>query len=103
MADKRFNFKVRFKKSGDMIYFSQLDISRVLERALRRLNLPLCYTQGFRPHVKMSFSSALKLGREGYIEAVFYFSKKVDFKDIKKPLEDNLPKGLIIDRIISES
>ena len=77
-----------------MVYFSQLDIMHLLERAMRRAGLPLYYTQGFNPHVKISFHSALKLGQAGQIEATLYFSKEVSLERLKEALGPQLPKGL---------
>jgi radical SAM-linked protein len=81
-----------------MIYFSQLDIFHVLERALRRSKLPLYYTQGFSPRVKISFLNGLKLGLEGKIDIIFYFIQPIDLSQVKRKLSSQLPEGL---RIVS--
>jgi radical SAM-linked protein len=96
MQTVKFPLKVLFHKSGEMIYFSQLDIYHLLERALRRSNLPLYFTQGFNPHAKISFSNALKLGIEGHIETTLYFTKEITFLQLQKELQPQLPKGLEI-------
>ena len=88
--------KVTLHKSGDMIYFSQIDLIHLLERALRRSNLPLYFTQGFRPHVKISLLTGLKLGVEGAIDAVFYFSEDISADCLKPSLSQELPQGLKI-------
>ena len=98
MQTIKFPLKVAFCKKGEMIYFSQLDIYHLLERALRRSNLPLYFTQGFNPRVKISFTRALKLGVEGEIQATLYFSKEVTFEELKKTLQSQLPQGLEIIR-----
>tara|TARA_Y100000031_G_C8109693_1_gene332865 strand:+ start:254 stop:553 length:300 start_codon:yes stop_codon:yes gene_type:complete len=90
----KYPLKVTLNKTGEMIYFSQLDIFHVLERALRRSKLPLYYTQGFSPRVKISFLSGLKLGLEGKIEAKFYFTKLLSFKTFKVAILPQLPQGL---------
>ncbi|MFA6281383.1 MAG: TIGR03936 family radical SAM-associated protein [Candidatus Omnitrophota bacterium] len=84
------------KKSGEMAFFSQLDLGLVLERALRRTQLPLYFTQGFRPHAKISFSQALKLGVEGEEEATFYFTEKIKPQELQENLAPQLPSGLAI-------
>ena len=96
MQTVKFPLKVAFYKKGEMIYFSQLDIYHLLVRALRRSNLSLYFTQGFNPRVKISFSSALKLGVEGEIESTLYFSKKITFEELEKALQPQLPQGLEI-------
>jgi len=77
-----------------MRYFSALDLVRIFERALRRTSLPLYFTKGFSPRVKMSFSRALKLGVEGKIEVTFYFTREILFDELKEQLTSQLPEGL---------
>lgn len=54
--------RVRLAKQHMARYMSHLDLQRTLERILRRAGLPLAYTQGFTPHPKISFASALATG-----------------------------------------
>lgn len=96
MNNQRYALKAVIKKSGEMIFFSQLDLGLVLERSLRRAELPLYFTQGFRPHTKLSFSRALKLGVEGEEEVTFYFIEKITPEELRKKLEIQLPLGLTI-------
>ena len=94
---EKYKVKVIFYKKDFAVYLSQLDLVRVFERALRRTNLAVLFTQGFRPHLKLSFlSRALKVGEEGKIEVVFYFSEKIDTYLVKEKLEKELPPGLEI-------
>lgn len=79
-----------------MIFYSQLDLLRVLERALRRTDLPLYFTEGFNPHVKISFDQALKLGCEGFIKTTFYFLQVISSEQLSAALNPQLPQGLMI-------
>lgn len=54
--------RVRLAKEGPARFFSHLDLQRTLERSLRRAGLPIAYTQGFSPHPRISFASALATG-----------------------------------------
>lgn len=54
--------RIRFAKQHTARFFSHLDVQRTLERALRRAALPVAYSQGFNPHPRMSFASALATG-----------------------------------------
>ncbi len=96
MNEARFPLKLTFYKKGDMIYYSQLDLFHLLEKALRRTELPVYFTEGFNPHVKISFPFALKLGIEGRVEAVLYFIEEVSASELKKNLSVELPQGLEI-------
>ncbi|HYF91412.1 MAG TPA: TIGR03936 family radical SAM-associated protein [Symbiobacteriaceae bacterium] len=54
--------RVRLAKERRARFFSHLDVQRTLERTLRRAALPLAYSQGFSPHPRISFASALATG-----------------------------------------
>ena len=55
-------FRVLFCKGERVRYISHLDVLRYWERAIRRAELPLSYSQGFTPHPKLAFASPLPLG-----------------------------------------
>ena len=96
MNDIKYPLKVICRKEGDMRYFSQLDLVRLFERALRRAKLPVFFTKGFSPHAKMSFSNALKLGVEGEEEVTFYFTDSVEPAVLVSRLQPQLPRGLTL-------
>lgn len=98
----KYSLEVKFKKCNDMIYFSQIDLIHLLERALRRTSLPLYFTQGFNPHVKISFLTGLKVGQEGIIDSILYFSEKIPAKRLNEELSAQLPEGLEIAGIIEK-
>jgi len=51
-----------FAKRERVRYISHLDVLRYWERAIRRADLPLSYSQGFTPHPKLQFAGPLPLG-----------------------------------------
>ena len=57
--------RVWFRKGERVRYISHLDVLRSWERAIRRAELPLAYSQGFTPHPKIAFAGPLPLGFEG--------------------------------------
>ena len=54
--------RIRFAKRGEMRFVGHLDIMRFFQKALRRAEIPVSYTQGFHPHPIMSFASPLGIG-----------------------------------------
>ena len=95
MIMEKFEIKTRLYKKDRMKYFSQIDMVKILERAMRRTDLPYYITKGFTPRVKMSFGNALKLGIEGETEVTFYFNEKVDKDLFVRKFVPQLPPGLI--------
>ena len=59
---KNFRLRVTYVKHGRLCNLSHLEITSALERAIRRAKLPFAVTQGFSPHMKLSFGSALPVG-----------------------------------------
>lgn len=56
---------VVFKKSPRLRFIGHLDLMRTMQRALRRSDLPVCYSQGFNPHLLLNFASPLSVGISG--------------------------------------
>ncbi|MBD3245930.1 MAG: DUF2344 domain-containing protein [Candidatus Omnitrophica bacterium] len=94
--NKRYAIPTVLIKRGPMRFFSQIDLTRVIERAIRRSELPVYYTQGFTPRIKMSFYGALKVGAEGRIPLKLYFIERIDTGEICARLQPQLPAGLTI-------
>lgn len=51
-----------YRKSEELSYLSHLDIQRTLQRAFRRADIPLAYSEGFNPHPQFSFAAAVPTG-----------------------------------------
>ena len=60
--ERNMRITVRFEKGEPVRFLSHLDMQRLLQRALRRANIPLAYSQGFNPHPQLSFATALSVG-----------------------------------------
>ncbi len=61
--------RIFFKKCGEAAYISLLDLQRVFQRLLKQSGLPIWYTQGFNPHIYLSFCNPLSLGQESLCES----------------------------------
>ncbi|MHC4916455.1 MAG: TIGR03936 family radical SAM-associated protein [Planctomycetota bacterium] len=61
---------MRFSKTGALRFLSHHDVMRLFERACRRADLPLRLTQGFAPHPRLVFATALELGVESQAEVL---------------------------------
>lgn len=56
---------VVFQKPYALRHIGHLDLMRTMQRALRRSGLPVRYSQGFNPHIKLSFAAPLSVGIAG--------------------------------------
>lgn len=57
-----------FEKSERIRHIGHLDIQRAVQRGLRRSGVPVAYSNGFNPHIQVSFASALSTGACGLRE-----------------------------------
>ncbi len=61
-------YRFTFAKRGDARWLSHRQVMDTLERVLRAAGLPVHYTQGFNPHIRLSMGPALAVGMEGEAE-----------------------------------
>ena len=54
--------RLRFSKDGPLRYIGHLDFLKVFQQTIRRAKLPVAYSQGFNPHMLLSFALPLPLG-----------------------------------------
>jgi len=86
---------IRFSKTGPARFISHLDLLRGMQRALRRAGLPVAYSQGFNPHMILSFATALSLGYESVCEVMdLKLQKDMRAQDVLSALNAALPPGL---------
>lgn len=62
--------RVRYTKLGKVRFLGHRDLARCWERAIRRTNLRLAYSQGFSPRPKVHFGLALPTGAESVDEYI---------------------------------
>ncbi len=58
------NIRVRFRKYGVLKFIGHLDVMRYFQKAIRRADIDICYSEGYSPHMIMSFASPLGVGLE---------------------------------------
>ncbi len=89
--------RVWFSKTGAAKYISHLDLTRCMARALKLSKLPVWYTEGFNPHIYMTFAMPLSLGTEGLRECMdIRLTEGIDLTEAAKKLAENLPKDIAV-------
>lgn len=56
--------RIKFSKTGALVYIGHLDVMRFFQKLFRRADIPIAYSEGFSPHQILSFSHPLPLGME---------------------------------------
>ena len=54
--------RLALHKGEELRFLSHLVFAQAVERMIRRAEIKMAYSEGFNPHMKISFSSALALG-----------------------------------------
>jgi radical SAM family uncharacterized protein/radical SAM-linked protein len=87
--------RIRFEKLGRMRFLSHLEMLTLFIRAVSRARIPMRYSQGFHPHPKFSFATALSVGIESHAE---YMDMEVDAgfsaQELQEALNRTLPEGV---------
>lgn len=91
------NARVWFIKSDEAKYISHLDLVRTMSRALQQSGLPVWVTEGFHPHLFLTFPLPLSLGICGKREAMdLKLTEDIRGFQIREALARCLPNGIYI-------
>lgn len=92
---------LEFRKDDSVRHLGLLDLQRTMQRALRRSGLPLSYSQGFNPHINMSFASALSVGIPGDAELLdVALVQDVTAEECLEKMNSVLPPALRASRVV---
>lgn len=95
LIEKMPNIRVFYSKTGPAKYISHLDIARCMQRSLKRAGIPVWYTQGYNPHMYMSFALPLSLGYESGCEAMdLRITEWMEPDEVQTRLNQALPRDL---------
>ncbi len=87
--------RITFIKQGALRYTGHLDLHKLWERAARRAELPLAYSQGFHPQPKMNLAAALPLGFSSRCEVLdMRLEHDIPIDDLPTRLNQTLPSGI---------
>ena len=89
--------RIRFSKQEPLQYIGHLDVMRFFQKAIRRACLPVQFSEGFSPHILLSFASPLGVGKVSEAE---YFDlelvKEMDVDEIVTRLQQQMVPGMEI-------
>ena len=94
--------RITFSKQGALRYTGHLDLHKLWERAARRADLPLSYSQGFHPQPKISLAAALPLGFASRGEIMdIRLNEVLGLEEISSRLQESLPEGIQVLKVES--
>ncbi|HET8969469.1 MAG TPA: TIGR03936 family radical SAM-associated protein [Candidatus Nanopelagicales bacterium] len=97
--------RVRHARRGRLRFSSHRDFQRALERALRRAEVPVAFSQGFNPRPRISYANAAATGVASEAEYVeIALTAEVDPDRARLALDGALPPGLdVLDVVIART
>jgi len=94
--------RITFAKLGALRYTGHLDLHKLWERAARRAELPLAYSQGFHPQPKMNIAAALPLGFSSSCEVLdMRLEHEIQLDGLREKLQGTLPTGIQVTEVES--
>ena len=95
-----FKYRAEITKGEEIRYISHLDYASILQRAICRAKLPAAYSEGFNPHMKSAFASALAVGVTSDAEYMdMELTKPLCQPEVFDRLRAELPKGVQLLRL----
>ena len=89
--------RVKFTKGPEVKFISHLDTIRTFERAIRRSGIPIAYSSGYNPRMRLAWGPPLSVGIESSCELVDLFMETwVNPGRLKETLAPSFPKGFDI-------
>lgn len=87
--------RIRYERGDEVKFISHLDILKLFERAARRCDLPVSYTEGFNPRPKFVFGNPLPVGVTSECEFVdIHLTKDMSSDEVINMLNEVMPKGV---------
>jgi radical SAM-linked protein len=85
--------RIKFEKRGPVRFTSHRNVIRIMQRGMAAAGVPVSFTRGYHPHMRMSFGPPLKTGWEGFDE---YLDVHIDgsVDDLARRVNAFLPQGL---------
>ncbi len=87
--------RIKFSKTGDLMYISHLDLARTMQRIILRAGIDIWYSEGFNPQPKMVFALPLPTGVESGCELLdIKLNSYMPHKEIMDRLNANFPQDM---------
>jgi radical SAM-linked protein len=93
--------RVRFRRGEEVKYITHLDLMRLWERALRRAEVPLVYSEGHTPRPRLSLAVPLAVGVTSSAELMEVFlTRRVALRDFIRSVTAQLSAGIEVLEVV---
>ena len=95
-----YEYRAFYQKFERAKYISHLDLYRAVQRTFQRADIPVWFTEGYNPHIYLTFPMPIFLGCEG-VEESFDFRTTVDMEPeaLMEKLNAAFPEGIRVTRM----
>lgn len=91
------SYIMEFSVHGPVSFLSHLELMKVFRQSFRRAGLPVSFSEGFNPHMKLSFAIAKSVGLESDGELLEVETREeIDAVAFRSRINEALPSGLEI-------
>ncbi|MFH1226660.1 MAG: TIGR03936 family radical SAM-associated protein [Planctomycetota bacterium] len=97
---RKFTFQVRFSKDGRARFLPHRELMTLIERAVRRADIPIALSEGFNPRPRISFLGALSLGIPSDDEVIYlHLAEWLSPAEVQNRLNPQLASLFVSDSI----
>ncbi|MDD5686834.1 MAG: TIGR03936 family radical SAM-associated protein [Elusimicrobia bacterium] len=87
--------RVKYAKQDPLRFLSHLEVVSAIRQGVRRANLPVCFSEGFSPQLKIAFGPPLSVGYTSTCEIFdMEMVSRVIPEEVKKSLLLSMPSSL---------
>jgi len=96
--------RIKFSKTGDLMYISHLDLARTMQRIMVRSGVDIWYSEGFNPQPRIVFALPLPVGVESTCELMdIKINHPMELDEIKERIQRNFPADMkVLDVYVPE-
>ncbi|WP_051656639.1 TIGR03936 family radical SAM-associated protein [Butyrivibrio sp. AE3004] len=92
--------RLKFSKHGPIRFLGHLDVMRYVQKAIRRAEIDIKYSEGYSPHQILSFAQPLSVGSTtdgDYMDMTVNSLKSID--EVMEALNASMNEGIVITAI----
>ncbi|MCX5780873.1 MAG: TIGR03936 family radical SAM-associated protein [Firmicutes bacterium] len=90
------HLRAEYRVGQELKFLANLDMMHLMERALRRAEIPYLLSEGFNPHIRLSMGTVLPVGLWGEKEYFDLELQAMPPEEFRRRMNQSLPSGMEI-------